>query len=273
VRADVALLWDWESFWAQDQPWRPSVDLGHRERVEAFYTRLWRDGLTVDFAHPGADLSGYRLVVAPQLYLVTESSAANLRRYVEGGGQLLVSYFSGVVDEHDAVHPQGLSGPLGEVLGARVEEWAPLRADERVTVAGESWTATGDVWSEHLRLAEGTEVLARFADGPAAGGPAFTGRDLGRGRAWYLSTRLPADDLAAVLAPVYAAAGLVATGLPAELELVRRSGPQGEVLFCLNHGEADVVVEAEGTDLLDGSEVSGELLVPAGGVRVVATSS
>ncbi len=63
VHAHVALRWDWESFWAQDLEWRPSIDLDHRERIEAFYTRLWHDNVTVDFAHPDADLSGYRLVI------------------------------------------------------------------------------------------------------------------------------------------------------------------------------------------------------------------
>ena len=36
VETRAAILWDWESFWAQDLEWRPSVDLDHRERTEAF---------------------------------------------------------------------------------------------------------------------------------------------------------------------------------------------------------------------------------------------
>ena len=50
--ADVAILWDFESFWAQDLEWRPSVDVTHAERIRAYYERLWRDGITVDFACP-----------------------------------------------------------------------------------------------------------------------------------------------------------------------------------------------------------------------------
>src|SRR5690606_9410836 len=37
VRADAAILWDTESFWAQDLPWRPSVDLDPYERVRTYY--------------------------------------------------------------------------------------------------------------------------------------------------------------------------------------------------------------------------------------------
>ena len=80
VQARVAILWDVESFWAQDLEWRPSSDLNHRERIEAYYSVLWEHGITTDFAHPEADLSGYDLVLAPALYLVGDKAAANLRR-------------------------------------------------------------------------------------------------------------------------------------------------------------------------------------------------
>src|SRR5690625_6779444 len=47
--ADIAILYDWESQWAQDLPWRPSVDLGHRQQTQSWYERLWRDHHAVDF--------------------------------------------------------------------------------------------------------------------------------------------------------------------------------------------------------------------------------
>ena len=137
VETRAAILWDWESFWAQDLEWRPSVDLDHRERTEAFYGRLWLDGIATDFAHPEGDLSGYDLVIAPQTYLLTRAASENLDGFVRGGGQLVVSYFSGVVDETDSVHAEGLSGPLGATLGVHVEEFAPLRTGQEVSL---TWT-------------------------------------------------------------------------------------------------------------------------------------
>lgn len=268
VRADVAILWDWTSFWAQDLEWRPSADLDHRERVEAFYRRLWDDGVTVDFAHPGDDLSGYRVVVAPSLYLLGAAAAENLRRYVEGGGRLVVSYFSGIVDEHDAVHPGAHPGALRELLGLVVEEFRPLRAGERVRLSGGQH---GDVWTEAI-VPAGAQVLATYADGPAAGGPALTRHDVGDGAAWYVSTRLGAGDLASVLHPVLAEAGVPVSGAPAELEVVRRDGDGVGYLFAINHGDRDVTVPATGRELLTGRPVEGALDVPAGLVRVVRLS-
>ena len=97
-------------------------------------------GLTADFAHPEADLSRYRLVVVPSLYLATRAAAANLRRYVEGGGTLVVSCFSGIVDDRDRVYPGPYPGALRDVLGLTVEEWLPLRTGERVTL---TWQEPG----------------------------------------------------------------------------------------------------------------------------------
>jgi beta-galactosidase len=192
VTADVALLWDYESFWAQDLEFRPSEGARHRERVDTYYDRLWRDGHTVDLARPSQDLSGYKLVVAPASYLLTAEAAANLTAYVAAGGTLLVSYFSGIVDEHDAVHPGGFMAPLRDALGVQVEEFLPLRDGEVLTVTYRAGTAgagaattdatelTGTVWADDLVL-HGAEPVGSYVDGPKPGGAAITRHRHGAG--------------------------------------------------------------------------------------------
>jgi beta-galactosidase len=286
VQADVAILWDWESFWAQDLEWRPSEDLDHRERIEAFYDRLWRDGHTVDFAHPDADLSGYRLVVAPASYLLTAAAGANLTQYVADGGTLLVSYFAGIVDENDAVHLGGFGAPLREVLGVSVEEFLPLRSGERVHVkldapaagtrtgpAGDrtSLELVGDVWADDLTL-DGATVVGTYVDGPAAGRPAVTRHRHGAGTGWYVSTRLDVDALAGLLEPVYRDAGIAPSGLPDEVEVVRRHGAEADYAVVINHGDQPVDVALTGVDLLTGERADGSVKVAAGAVRVVRTA-
>jgi beta-galactosidase len=265
VAAEVAIVWDWESYWALELEWRPSHDLRFRERVDAFYEALWREHVTTDFVHPSADISGYRVVVVPSSYLLSEASAKNLQRYVEAGGHLLVSYFSGVVDENDTVHDGAYPGALREVLGLSVEEFHPLRRDETVTLTG---GGTAGVWSELVRLDRATAV-ERFADGPDAGHPAFTRHGFGGGTACYLAAALRGDDLRTLLTGLLDRAGVSRPrDLPDTLELVRR----GAHVFLVNHGDTAVPVPGvTGTDLLTGAPFTGE--VPAGGVSVVPESS
>ncbi|MFF2267389.1 beta-galactosidase [Cellulosimicrobium cellulans] len=279
VRADVAILWDPESFWAQDLEWRPSVDAQHRERIDAFYDRFWRDGIQVDFAHPRQDLSGYRLVVAPASYLLTEESAENLTRYVEYGGTLLVSYFSAAVDEHDAVHPGGYIAPLRRVLGLAVEEFLPLREGESLSVALDggdlapalTGTLLGDVWADDISL-EGAQVMATYVDGPAPGAPAITRHALGEGTGWYVSTRLDVAALGTLLGAVYADAGLTSSGLPEGFEVVRRRSGKTEYVVAINHTAHEVKLSslADGAaDLVTGEATLGAAAVAPGAVRVL----
>ncbi|WP_030844503.1 beta-galactosidase [Streptomyces sp. NRRL S-475] len=272
TEADVAVLWDWQSWWAQNLDWRPSVDHEARERADAFYEALYDRHLTVDFAHPEADVSRYPLVVVPALYLMTEAAGRNLKAYVEQGGTLVVSYFSGIVDEHDAVHEGAYPGPLRDVLGLTVEEFSPLLPGERVRVTGpDGAELAADVWTEFV-VPRGAETVLTYADGLAAGLPAVTRHRLGEGTAWYVSTRLGADGLDLLLGRAGEDARLAPRAdLPRDVEVVRRTGTSGTYLFAVNHTGTDVKVplEAAGTELLTGEAATGHLAVPAGTVRIV----
>ncbi|WP_046528433.1 beta-galactosidase [Cellulomonas sp. FA1] len=271
VHADVAVLYDWESLWAQDLEWRPSDALGFRERVRTYYERLWRDGVTVDFAHPLDDLSRYRLVVAPASYLLTAAAGENLTRYVEDGGTLLVSCFAGVVDEHDAVHEGGFGAPLRAALGVAVEEFLPLRERETCEVALDGTTVGTDTWTEHLVL-DGAQVRGTYRGGPADGMPAVTRHARGSGTGWYVSTALGVDALAPVLAAVYADAGVVPPGRPEGLEVVTRRAEDADYVVVVNHRDEAVKVDVQGTELLTGAVAAGVAQVGAGDVAVFRTA-
>ncbi|QMU70650.1 beta-galactosidase [Streptacidiphilus sp. P02-A3a] len=274
VRADAAVLWDWQSWWAQDLEWRPTEDHRADERADAFYEALYDRHLTVDFARPGAPLDAYPLVVVPALYLAEAETGEHLRRYVEQGGVLVVSYFSGIVDGTDTVHPGPHPGALRDVLGLTVEEFLPLRAGQRVALTAATGGAagvSGDVWSEAV-VPRGAETVWHYAEGPAAGGPAITRHRLGAGSAWYVSTRLAPADLDQVLARACRDAGIRDRDqLPRDVEVVHREGERDSYLFAVNHtaAEARVPLERPGTELLTGEPAAGQLRVPAGGVRVV----
>jgi len=267
VTAKVAILWDVESFWAQDLEWRPSNELTHRERIEAYYSVLWNRGVAVDFAHPESDLSGYDLVLAPALYLVGELAAANLRNYVQGGGHLMVSYFSGIVDATDTVPAGASPGPLRDLLGLEIHEFLPLREHQAVQLS--AGRGTGTIWSEEIHPTT-ADVVARYQDGPAAPGPAITRNAFGRGTAWYVSTDLDDGGLAAILTEALAHAGLSAgDGHPSGLEVSVRSNGADRFTFLINHTEADASFAVSGLDMVSGERVDGVASIPAGTVRVI----
>lgn len=243
VPARVAMVWDWESFWAQDLQWGPSVELDHRDRITAFYTALWRRSVPVDFVHPDQDLTGYDLVVAPSLYLCRETTGARLTDYVRAGGRLLVSYFSGIVDANDTVHHGGGPGPLREVLGLSIEEFLPFAANENAPLEGPLITttraaATGSTWADAIRL-DGAELLATFATGRATGEPAVTTHALGNGRSWYVATNLDHTTLNTLIGDVLHDTGIEAPLLPDGIERITRETEQHRFELLINHTDID----------------------------------
>lgn len=266
--AQVALLFDWQAWWATELDSHPSTDVTYLDQVLVYYRALWRAGVRVDLARPEADLSGYRLVIVPSLYLVPDAALESIRGYAAAGGHLLVTYFSGIVDGDDHIRLGGYPGAFADLLGVRVEEFAPLAAGQQVTL-DDAGRAT--VWTEDLALA-GASAVRSYTDGPVPGRAAVTRHAVGGGLRWYVATRLDEDGTARLLHRVCAEAGVGAlVEAPAGLEAVRRRGAGGtSFLFLINHTDSDAVVPGTGTDLLTGVAHSGTVPVPAGGVVVLS---
>jgi beta-galactosidase len=275
VPARVAFLLDWDSWWALELDSKPSTDVRQRDLLERYYAPLYRDNVPVDLARPDAELSAYALVVAPNLYLLTEAAAANLKGYVEAGGTLVLGFFSGIVDEHDHVRLGGYPALLRRVLGLWVAELDPLPVGATNGLAeppSAAQTAACDLWCEVVEL-EGAEAVAVFTADFYAGRPAVTRHAFGRGSAWYVGTRPEPAYLERLLRRVCAEAGVQPVlDAPAGVEAVRRSAPDGRgLLFLLNHNAArvDVTVPTAGTDLLTGAGHAGRLTLRPFGAAVL----
>lgn len=266
VPADVAILHDWDAWWAGAQEGRPSSLLDYTEVVQRWHRALWENGVVTEFARPDADLSRFKAVAVPHLYLLTDASIDNLVAYAQGGGTLVCGFFTGIADVDDRVRPGGMDARLRELFGIRtLHEWWPLDAGTAVACDG----FDGTLWSEELEAAEDTEVVAAYRDGELAGLPAV----LRRGRARYLSTLPTPAALRALLGDVVREAGVtpVLAGLPEGVEAVRR----GDLLFLLHHGQGAVSVAVPGTyeDLLTGEKVVDGVELGRHGVAVLRSAA
>ncbi|MFI9816364.1 beta-galactosidase [Saccharothrix variisporea] len=260
VTAEVAVLHDSDAWWALTVDGLPSSELNYHTALSRAHRALWDAGVVTDFAHPEHDLARYRLVVAPALFLLSHTAAENLRRYVEGGGTLLVQHFAGAVDERPHARLGGYPAPaLRDALGVRVEELRPLRRDERITLSDGTSATT---WSEVVRL-EGAEAVATYTHGMLAGSPALTRHDHGTGHGWYLSTVLAPDDHTALIRRLLTEVGISAQW-PEGVEAVTR----GRWLFLINHSTATVPLPRPTHDLVTDRLIAD---LPPGGCAVLRT--
>ncbi|MFI7239047.1 beta-galactosidase [Streptomyces cyaneofuscatus] len=273
VRAEVALLFDWPAWWALELEARPSEGLRHLDLVRQWYGALWDLGVTCDLVAPDADLTPYKAVLAPSLYLVADPDAEALHAYVRGGGHAVLGPFSGAVDAHDRVRTGGHPGAFRDLLGLAVDEYLPLREGESALLSD---GARAPLWTERVE-ARGCTAWLRFADGPeggpARGGPAVTRHAYGDGTGWYVAAALPARSLRDLLGTVCQEAGAApAAAVPPGVEAVRRGAGDRSYLFLVNHTDREVTVPVDGHTLLDGSVLPGYVSVPAGEVVVVRES-
>lgn len=269
--ADVAIVLDWDSWWALEQEATPA-SLRYLPIIARWYRSLWDRGVLVDFVRPDGDLDAYRVVIAPALHVLPDAAQRTLSAFVDGGGTLVVGYQSGILDQDLHVHLGGYLGALRDVLGLWIEEfvppaepWATGGLVPALQIAGLG-AGTAREWGEVVRPT-GAEIEATFVGGALDGLPAITRNAHGDGTAWYVATA--PDDLRAVLDAVLADTGVapVVADLPAGVEAVAR----GAHLFLLNHGDRSV--DVHGTHLEPhGAAVVGREAVP-GRPEPVASAS
>ncbi|MFJ2770825.1 beta-galactosidase [Streptomyces sp. NPDC087300] len=267
VTASVAIVLDWDSWWALEGADHPSARMRWPDLLRPWYAALHARGITADFVPPHAGLTAYRAVLAPNLHLLRTADARRLTAYVHEGGHLVIGPFSGVVDAHDHLQDGGAPGPLREVLGVSVDEFWPVPDGAGVPLAS---GATATVWSEWVETA-GAETVDTYAAGPLAGQPAVTRHVHGAGVARYVSCHLP-DDIGDVLGPALDEAGVTPCApVPEGVEATVRHGADASYLFLLNHTDGPVSVDADGSDLLTGAPVRGAVRLAPLGAAVLRT--
>lgn len=278
VDARVAVVFDWDTWWALRYSSGPSVDLDYLDEVLAWHRALYDQNVPVDVIGVGSDLSRYDVVLAPLLYMVKPGFAARLEAFVAGGGRFVTTYFSGIVDERDLVTLGGYPGELRSLLGIWVEETDALLpgSANRMLVSQHAGAFAAEYACDllcDLIHAESADVIASYGDDFYAGTPVVTRNAYGEGMAWYVGSRADQafrDDLVRLLCRE---AGIAAPlDAPAGVEVTRRAHDGRGVVFVLNHDDEAKDVDlgtASFHDALRDRPLTGAVTVPAKGVLIL----
>ena len=102
------------------------------------------------------DFSGYDVIVAPMLYLLQPGTASCLKQFVERGGQLLATYFTGYVDDNTLCFMGGFPGDgLSELFGIISEEIDTLYPSDRNHIRfGNGWERCLTAWARRWSARE-----------------------------------------------------------------------------------------------------------------------
>jgi beta-galactosidase len=83
--AHVGMFFDWSSWWALENSSGPNQDLQFLEIMTAYYKAFHTLNIPVDVIGKDADFSRYDILVAPMLYMLSESEGVRLQEFVSAG--------------------------------------------------------------------------------------------------------------------------------------------------------------------------------------------
>jgi len=287
IRPQVGLIFDWENNWLLES----TTALGkgvvkYEETTVSHYAPFRQLGIPVDVIDQNSDFSRYSLLVAPMLFSLRPGVAERLAAYVKEGGSLVLTYWSGIVDENGLAFLEGTPGDgLRDVFGIWDEEidaLDPSKTNQLImTDNNELDLHAGYRIIELCSLihAENANVLATYGDDFYAGRPVLTANRYGKGKAFYLAGRTEPRflyDFYGSLVRLRGIRPVLCSPLPEGVSATKRSDGTHDFLFLMNFATAPLAVqldEGEYHDMLENTGVSGKITLPGYGVRVLRAAS
>ncbi|XHS77368.1 beta-galactosidase [Burkholderiaceae bacterium UC74_6] len=192
------------------------------------------------------DLSRYRLIIVPGVYLLDKASTEALRRFVADGGTVIMTAQSAKVNDNNQWHATPLPGGLTDVFGLRTNEF--YDAAGTLKIGDEEVKGT----IEHYEVLEPVtaEVLSRFSD-LEGNPPAITVNRFGKGRAYYLATPAQPQIMRPLLRQLYASVGIEPG--PKTPDGVYARAVDGRVLYVnTNNAPVDIAIDGAMKGVLGG---------------------
>lgn len=251
VVSKVAILFDWSSRWAMEDSQGPrNKGLHYMEVLRKVYRGFRKKGLNVDLIDMECNLSGYEILAIPMGYMFKEGFAEKVRAFVEKGGTLITTYWSGIADDTDRCYLGGTPYGLMDVLGIRSEEidglydWeenqmVPVKDNE----LGLSKTYTCKYLCDLVKV-QTARTLMTYGSDFYKGYPCLTVNKYGEGKAWYVACdgekEFYEDFIGRALDDSHIA-GAVKAEIPEGLEITTRETDSIRYYIYQNFGESPVM--------------------------------
>ncbi len=258
-RSDAAILYSADSEAALRI--QPQADGFHYlQQLKLCHDACLRNGVNVDIIPEQSDLSSYRVVFAPALFVLHPETQAKLARFVENGGILLMTTRSAVKTPENTCFMAPLPAQCTALCGACVTEYDPLGwVQSFVELEGERYRITQ--WADVLECSD-AQPLAVYGEGFYAGTPALTVHSFGKGKAYYLGT-VGERSLYKMLAQrMFTDADVpFEPDLPPQVEFSTRERGNTVYRFLFNHADKEVAFTLGGQEYrLAGFEMRMETL-------------
>jgi beta-galactosidase len=250
-----------------DSSWVPGKASGSYNSILAqLHRSLYVANVGADFVFSNvtaAELSQYKLLIVPCLYVADDALLKSIADYVHNGGHVLMTFKSGFTNENSAVRWELAPGPLRSAAGFTYQEFSNL--EQPLALKGDPFRVGEEnkvsTWAEFLQL-ETAKPLAVY-DHPFFGRwPAVTSNAFGSGTLIYEGTVLSDKLQQAIVLDALRGVGLSGPDqqLPSSVRVKHGIGNDGRNLhYYLNYSSSPATLiysYTAGTDLLTGQSLA-----------------
>lgn len=240
IRSDVAIVYDYDSL-ASFRIQRQSILLDCQNEMKKLYKAFHDANVPVDVVPAEADLSGYKVVLLPQMIITRPEFCARMEEFVRKGGTLVLTYRNAVKDADNNL-PFGETVPVGYtgLAGVSVTETESLQSLDAFPLVGEGPFAgslgRGGIFRDMLAVKD-AEVLYRYGDPFYREYAAVTRRKEGSGTVYYLGCGMEEPVTARIMGMIMADCQIKTVPSDSGVEVILRGGREQKVRMYINHND------------------------------------
>ena len=240
IRSDVAIVYDYDSL-ASFRIQRQSILLDCQNEMKKLYKAFHDVNVSVDVIPADADISGYKVVLLPQMIITKPEFRAKTEQFVKNGGTLVLTYRNAIKDADNNI-PFGEVIPVGytDLAGVSIVETESLQDLNAFPLVGQGAFAGrqghGGIFRDMLAVRD-AEVLYRYGDAFYQEYAAVTRKKQGSGTVYYLGCGMDEATTAGLMAAIMADNGIGTVASDSGVEVVRRGGQEQSVWMYINHND------------------------------------
>lgn len=238
MASPVAIVYDYDSL-AAFRIQRQSVLLDCQAEMKKYHKFFYDRNVPVDVIPADRDLTGYRVVILPQMILAKPDFQAKVKAFAERGGTVVLTYRDFVKDaDNNLVLGKQLPLDFDVFAGVCVAETESLQEGQEFPLMGEgAWSGVegrGGIFREMLTASDG-EVLLRYHDRFYQEFAAVTRKQQQSGWVYYLGCGLEEAVLDRLLEQVAEEQNLSLEPTEPGVEVVYRGTGADRVRMVINH--------------------------------------
>ena len=246
IQSQVAIVYDYDSL-AAFRIQRQSVLLDCEAEMKQYHKFFYDRNVPVDVIPIHSDLTGYKVLILPQMMITKPEFQKKCMEFVEQGGTLILTYRDFVKDtDNNLVFGKQIPVDFDSFAGVCVVEAESLQDGQVFPLAGEGELkhvqGNGGIFRDMLMVSD-AQVLLRYQDEFYQEFVAVTKKQQKDGYVYYVGCGLEESVLEEILEQVTAEQNIPTIHTESSVEVVWRGEGKDRICMVLNHNAHEVTYE------------------------------